>query len=257
MTSRLAMNPAIHSAFIRKPAPMMPFVLASIGGHVALVAAVLLFSWFKLTPDVNLDQKPIKASLVRLGKKKDEKLLPRKEELPPPPQEVKAEPKVDVPPPLDNKVPVQVPGVKPQETKPQEGKKEESSSSKLFGAFDKFGKTRPPEELEGAEDGDVRGDSAKQEGDRYSGLIHARVKDFYDVSQTIPETERMYLKANVFMRVARNGSISDVKLTKSSGNDLFDAAVLAAVKKASPLPPPPAEVGDEFQKDGVVLTFSP
>lgn len=250
-------NPAIHSAFIRQPEPMGPFLIASIAGHVALVGAVLLFSWFKLTPDVDLNQKPIKASLVRLGKPKDEKLLPRKEELPPPPQEIKAAPKPDVPPPVDNKVAVAVPGVKPQEVKPQEGKKQEDSKSKLAGAFDKFGTAKPPEELEGALDGDVRGDSAKQEGDRYSGLIYTQVKQYYDVSQTIPETERMHLKANVFLRVARNGKVSDVKLTRPSGNDLFDAAVLAAVKKSSPLPPPPAEVGDEFQKDGVVLTFTP
>ena len=37
-------------------------------------------------PTIDLDQKPIKASLVRLGKQRDEKLLPRKEEPPPPPQ---------------------------------------------------------------------------------------------------------------------------------------------------------------------------
>lgn len=255
--SNVAMTPAIHSAFIRKPSPLLPFVLVSIGGHTALVAAVLLLSWFKLTPDVDLNQKPIKASLVRLGKKKDERLLPRKEALPPPPKEVKAAPKADAPPPVDNKVAVAVPGVKPQEVKPQEGKKVEDSKSKLFGAFDKLGPAKKPEELEGAEDGDVRGDSATQEGDRYSGLIKAQVQRFYDVSQTISDQERLYLKAQVFFRVARNGSVSDVKLVKSSGNDLFDAAVLGAVKKASPLSPPPAEVGDEFQKDGVVLTFSP
>lgn len=257
MTANAAMNPAIHSAFIRKPTPLLPFVLGSLAAHALLVAAVLLLSWFKLTPDVNLDSKPIKASLVRLGKKKDERLLPRKEELPPPPAEVKAAPKTDAPPPVDNKVAVQVPGVKPQETKAQDGKKEADARQKLFGAFDKFGTAKKVEELEGAEDGDVRGDSARQEGDRYTGLIHAQVKRFYDVSQTITEQERMYLKASVFFRISRVGTVSDVKLMKASGNDLFDGAVLAAVKKASPLAPPPAEVGDEFQQQGVVLNFTP
>jgi protein TonB len=83
------------------------------------------------------------------------------------------------------------------------------------------------------------------------------VQRFYDVSQTISDQERISLKAQVSFHVSRTGEVSNVKLAKSSGNDLFDGAVLAAVKKASPLAPPPVEVADEFQKEGVVLTFSP
>jgi hypothetical protein len=66
-----------------RPSPLVPFVALSIGVHVLAAVLLSVASWLFAPAKVSLDQQPVKASLVRLGKKRDEKLLPRKEEPPP------------------------------------------------------------------------------------------------------------------------------------------------------------------------------
>ena len=63
--------------------------------------------------------------------------------------------------------------------------------------------------------------------------------------------------AQVLLRIGKGGSLLNAELVKASGNDLFDNAVLAAVKKAQPFSPPPEDLRDGLQKTGVVLEFSP
>ncbi|RKG73601.1 TonB family protein [Corallococcus exercitus] len=250
-----------HSLLVTRPTRLSRFVVFSVGGHVAVLAAALLYARFTSAPKLDLDQKPINASLVRLGKPRDPKLLPRKEVAQPPPKEVVAKPTPT--PPADAPAPspaaVAVPGVKPAPSPaPQKGEANaEDRRKKLFGAFDKSAKPTEPEELEGAEDGDPDGDSAVAEGERYYGLLKSQVRRHYNVADTIPDAERLYLKAQVAMKLGRAGEVLDVSLAKASGNELFDAAVVAAVRKASPFSPPPDALRDALQKNGVVLVFSP
>ncbi len=254
-----------QSLLVSRPSPVGRFVAFSVGGHVAVLLIALVYARFNAGPRVDLDAKPIRASLVRLGKPRDPKLLPRKEQLPPPPKEVKAPatPPTPAPTPPSNAVAVPVPGVKPEPSKPQPApqtgeKAGEDRRKRLFGAFDKMAKTSEPEELEGAEDGDPDGDSATAEGERYYGLLSSQIKRHYSVADTIAESERLHLKAQVAIRLGRKGElVTEPQLAKSSGNDLFDSAVLAAVKKASPFSPPPDPIRDALQKDGVVLEFRP
>ena len=252
-----------HSLLVARPTKLSRFVVFSVGAHIAVLVAGILYARLTSTPKMDLDQKPINASLVRLGKPRDPKLLPRKEQAQPPPKEVAAKP---VPtPPSQEPVPapspnaVAVPGAKPAPAPtPQKGEANaEDRRKKLFGAFDKSAKPSEPEELEGAEDGDPDGDSAVQEGERYYGLLKSQVRRHYNVADTIPDAERLYLKAQVAMRLGRSGEVLDVSLAKASGNELFDSAVVAAVRKASPFSPPPDALRDALQKNGVVLVFSP
>jgi colicin import membrane protein len=252
------MAAAAQSLFVKRPTPLGRYLAISLLLHVAGVGAVLVLAPFLHGPTLNLDQKPITASLVRLGKPRDQKLLPRKEEPPQPTQEVKSA----APAPAEPPKPVaSVPDVKPIEARPQpkvSGQKQgESRKSALFGAFDKFKKPKPDEELEGQENGDPNGDAAKAEGDQYWALISAQIKRNYDVSQTISEQERLHLKAQVALYIGRRGEVTRVSLVKTSGNDLFDAAVVGAVRKASPFSPPPDGLRDSLQKTGVVLEFYP
>jgi protein TonB len=46
--------------------------------------------------------------------------------------------------------------------------------------------------------------------------------------------------ATVYFKIARDGSISDEKIEKTSDQELFDRAALRAIKLADPLPPLPA-----------------
>ncbi|HZI07580.1 MAG TPA: energy transducer TonB, partial [Archangium sp.] len=157
------MHPAVNSSLLaQRSSRLGRFLTVSLVGHVLILLAVGLYNAFVEGPKVELDQKPIRATLVRLGKPRDEKLLPRKEQPPPPPpQKVEAPPTPPTPtqpPAVDNKVAVAVPGVKPEPAPaptPQKGEtKGEDRRNKLFGAFDKLSKnSKPEEELDGAEDG--------------------------------------------------------------------------------------------------------
>ena len=257
------MHPAVNqSLLVPRRSRLGRFLVLSLVGHGLVLLAVGLYATFFSGPRVRLDQKPIRATLVRLGKPRDEKLLPRKEQPPPPPKEVKAPPAP--PPPTEAPKPVEkavvpVPVEKPQpRPAPQKGDTAgEDRRKRLFGAFDRTAKKAEEEELEGAEDGDPDGDSATAEGERYYALLSAQVRRNYSVADTIPEAERLYLKAQVQMRLGRTGEVLETRLTSASGNDLFDSAVLAAVKKASPFSPPPDHLRDALQKQGVVLEFRP
>lgn len=258
------MHPAVnHSLLAQRSSRLGRFLGVSLVGHVLILLAVGLYNTFAEGPQVKLDQKPIRATLVRLGKPRDEKLLPRKEKPPPPPpKKVEAPPAPAPPAPEPAKVAVPIPSVKPEpapKPTPQKGETTgEDRRNKLFGAFDKFSKSsKQEEELEGAEDGDPNGDSATAEGERYFGLLSSQVRRHYNVADTIPDNERLYLKAQVAMRLNRTGEVIDARLAKASGNGLFDSAVLAAVKKASPFSPPPDHLRDTLQKSGIVLEFSP
>jgi TonB family protein len=243
-----------------RPSRLGLFMGVSIAGHVLLLVVGLIYSHVTSGPRVDPNPPVIKATLVRQGKPRDQKLLPRKEELPPPPKEVKAPPAppTEAPKPPE-KVAVPVPGVKPEpKPAPQKGDTSaEDRRKRLFGAFDKTAKKAPDEELEGAEDGDPSGDSATAEGERYYALLSTQVRRNYNVADTIPEAERMYLKAQVKMRLGRAGDVLEASLSTPSGNELFDAAVVAAVKKAAPFSPPPDHLRDPLQKHGVVLEFRP
>lgn len=229
-----------------RPSTLPLFVGLSVLGHVLAVVVLLVFNWVWGAPKIDLEQKPIKASLVRLGKKRDEALLPRKEEPPPP-----APKTVDVAAPkpvADNAVKIPDKNARPEIEAPKK------SLADLMAAASKNAK---PEELEGEADGDPNGDSAVQEGERYYGLISSVIRRNYDVSNTIDEAERRRLKAAVAMRIDDSGKLLEVEITQSSGNELFDSAVIGAVKKAAPFTAPPEHLRKSLKKDGVALVFTP
>jgi TonB family protein len=242
-----------------RPSRLGAFLGVSVVGHSLLVVVGLLYSFLTSGPKVDPNPPVIKATLVRQGKPRDQKLLPRKEELPPPPKEVKAPPAppTEAPKPPE-KVAVPVPGMKPEpKPAPQKGDTAaEDRRKRLFGAFDKTAK-KAEEELEGAEDGDPDGDSATAEGERYYALLASQIRRNYDVAESISKEERQSLKALVKVRLGRSGEVLDTTLSSSSGNDLFDGIVIAAVRKASPFSPPPEHLRDPLQKHGVVLEFRP
>lgn len=242
------MSDAVHpsaqqSLLASRPSRMTPFFFFSAGLHGAIVLVGAVLSWVLATPRMDLDQKPIVASLVRIGKKRDEKLLPRKEE---------------TPPPEEAKVPIPTPDVKtpPPPSKPT-AKADKPPPDKRKSLFDALNKAAKPDEPEGDENGDPNGDSAKQEGERYFGIIKSAVRRFYDVSNTIPEAERIRLSADVVIRLDAEGGLIDVHLAKASDNAVFNDAVVGAVKKAAPFGPPPPALKGPLKKDGVQLRFTP
>jgi TonB family protein len=224
-----------------------------------LLAAVLgLSAWKSSRAPINLDQKVIRATLVRRGQARDSRLLPRVEE-PPPPPKVETPP-APIPPPPEPPKPVAAPVPSPAPAaRPEAGKAPADDAqrrSRLFDAFQRTSQRARKEPLEGAADGDPEGTSATAEGEQYFGIINRDVHRYYDVSQTIPEQERLRLKTDIFLKISPTGAVVEVKVAGPSGNELFDNAVLAAVKKAAPFPAPPAHLRDALRTTGVVLRFT-
>jgi TonB family protein len=64
-----------------------------------------------------------------------------------------------------------------------------------------------------------------------------------------------HLEAVVSFRIAEDGQVSDVRITRPSGDSTYDASVLRAVRAVNPLAPPPEAYRKEFSE--VEITFSP
>jgi TolA protein len=88
------------------------------------------------------------------------------------------------------------------------------------------------------------------------------VRDAYalQIRQAINENliwvqQRDRWQARASFRIDSQGNILDPSLTQTSGNELFDRAVLRAIRKSSPLPAPPPPVAREAFQEGVELSF--
>ena len=230
-----------QSLLANRPSALGRFMIASIGFHAAIVVVLLVLQWVIDKPRVDLDQKPIMATLVKQGKKREETLLPRKEP--------------EAPPPPEAKIPIPTPGVKPDPKPKVTSDKPQPDKKKSL--FDALNKTAKAEENEGEEDGDPNGDSAKQEGERYFGVIVGAVKRHFNVPDTIPEAERIRLRAVLFIRLDAEGRLLEVSVSKGSGNDIYDNAAVGAVKKAAPFGPPPPHLRDTLRSKGQSFGLTP
>lgn len=77
----------------------------------------------------------------------------------------------------------------------------------------------------------------------YEKIIRSRIKEawrWYDSNST--------LKTSISFDIEPDGVIKNVRLVKSSGDSSFDDSVVRAAIKASPLPPPPPRVYEQYFK---------
>lgn len=84
---------------------------------------------------------------------------------------------------------------------------------------------------------------------RYQNIIKEQVKNSWTWVG-----RRNDLKVTVNASIQENGDITGLRLVGTSGDRSFDDSVLRALRKASPLPPPPAEFRREFSN--VILPFN-
>jgi colicin import membrane protein len=83
----------------------------------------------------------------------------------------------------------------------------------------------------------------------YYTLIWSRIKGNWALPQGIFPGE--VLEAVIDVTILRNGAVTEVKFEKRSGNSYFDESAMKAIRKASPLPPLPAWVGDSSLEVGI------
>lgn len=235
-----------------------PAVLASALVHLALAGWALSR---RGAPEIDAGQKPIIAKLVRLGEKRPENLLPRKEAEPPPPA-AKAAPQVIAPsaPPAPSPKSVALAAASkakppPAASPPVTGK---HGGDPLARVMSRLQQEKAGEEPRwGDPAGDRDGDASEAgEGDRYLALVQRALKENYVAPATIPMKERLHLRAAVVILVEPNGVIRDARISRSSGNDAFDASVLRSAR-ASRLPPPPPEFKDRYRRNGITVEYTP
>jgi colicin import membrane protein/protein TonB len=227
-------------------------VLASVAVHLVLGAWALAH---RGGTDFEPGQKPIVAKLVRLGEKRPESFLPRKEEAPAPPAPAPAAAPA-LPTPSAKAAPV-LPGAKPKPAPavaPSQGGK--PGGDPLARVMSRLEREKAAEEPRwGDPTGDAEGDASEAgEGDRYLALAQRALQSNYRVPATISERERLHLSATVVLHVEPNGAIRDFKFERRSGNDAFDEALERAIR-ATRLPPPPQAMKDAYRRVGLGVNF--
>lgn len=227
------------------------FIALSLGLHVGLAAGWLFFPDLSPRRPIDLDDAIVKTKLVKLGKPRDEKLLPRLPASQPPPDSSKKAPPTEQPTP-DN---------------PQKTAEKQPSAADILEQFKKDNSKKDINDIirdrlgepddEGQLDGDREGVALEGEiKDAYFARVTAAIQRSHQVSTTIPPEELVRLRAVVEFKIGDDGAISDVRIRDSSGNDVYDNGVIAAAKRASPVPAPPPPVRDLAAR-GVAVNVCP
>jgi TonB family protein len=85
----------------------------------------------------------------------------------------------------------------------------------------------------------------------YEKIVRSRIKEawrWYDTNSSLITV--------IAFEIEPDGVIKNVRLVKSSGDSSYDESVMRAAMKASPLPPPPKSVYEQYFKS-VRITFDP
>lgn len=211
-------------------------ILVTLALHGGVLAAVAV-AHGKEQPPLIVQHDFVSAEMVKLGKPRDKFWLPRITQPPPP----KA-------PPDTLKV-SEDPNAK---AAPKEAPKPEDKDIKknLKNALDRARKlaalAEPEDPDEGSLTGSALGTSNHAIGDQYLAAISGLLKQNYNLPAGMAP-ESVSTPPEIRFRFSDDGTISDVKLTKSSGNPLVDDACVDAAKLAHKVPPPPST----FKKRGI------
>lgn len=233
---------------------MWPAVAVSAAVHAGLIVFALVHV---PAPEIDLQQKPIVAKLVRLGEKKPEQYLPRKEQAPPPPAPAAPAP-IATPGPAPQPHAVAIAKPEPRPAPPKATSPRPSttkgSGTTLASVLSKVQK-QVDEKQWGAPDGDPLGTSdTGEEGDRYLALVTREIQSNYRVPATISDRERMHLKSTVVLYIDPDGRIARWTFEARSGNVAFDDALERTLRQTR-LPPPPDGMKDAYRRAGLQVVF--
>ncbi len=248
------------------------FILLSVIAHVLFAAVTLTMSRFQKP------QQPIPThvatKLVKLGQKRDPKLMPRLDTAPqqaPQPQAAAQEKKPveaspptpeskNSPPPQKAKTASEKAVSRPEKNTDKKVEKKTTTSntpqkkSRQELLKERLGKLQK-------EEGDKNGSALGRDLDgqlraTYNSKVIALVQQSLTAPQTLTQSERIRLKSVVFFQIDASGQIQGLSIRQSSSNTAFDNTVLAAVKKAAPFPPPPFTARDFYAK-GIGINVCP
>jgi colicin import membrane protein len=242
-------------SILGRPDRMWPSVTVSLAVHALIIVWALARP---AGPEIDLEQKPIVARLVRLGEKKPEEFLPRKEAPPEPPAPAPAVvvaaapgPNVPMAPPAAKPAP-KAPPAKPP---PAAAAPSRGTGTSLASVLSRVRDDVQREKRYGSPDGDPAGDSdTASEGDRYLALVQRALKASYRIPATISERDRLHLKGTIVVYIEGDGRIARWRIEKPSGNGAFDDALERTLRETR-LPPPPDAMRERYRSIGVQVLF--
>lgn len=189
------------------------------------------------------------ARLVRLGKPRLPHLLPRKPAAPLPAPVVAPAPEPLAPPVVPKPTEPAPPAVKPADVR--------SAMARARALAARNAPVGEPEEPEGRPEGTPEGTAdTAAEGDPWATEVYRRIRDAWQVPETVPARDLPKLKALVVVRLADDGRIVERRLKTPSGNRFFDASTLDALVRVDRLPLPPRERAAQILGSELELEFN-
>ena len=256
---------------------LVGWIFASLLLHGAGVGGVVYAQSLR-PPRVQVTES-IPVELVRLGKPRDPRLLPRKAPPPPPapppeaapptpPEPAPAEP--PAPPPEKTVKLEATPEKEPPKKAPPPKKAKPKKPRKLSRAAQRLLNKRSSndgqlddalaklEDNAGSPDGSSMGTTSdpSRAAEGYQREVAAALKSAYVVPAPIPAAQRRFLKATVVLFIDRRGRITRFEFAERHGNKLFMSA-LEKLLKTIKLPEPPRVLRSRVAREGVVVIFSP
>ncbi len=226
--------------------------------HAGIVTAVVIAQGQK---PVYKPVASIPVELVRLGKKRDPSLLPRKVRKPPPPKAATTAP---VPVAAADAVKLDTgKKLKKKSKKPAKARKKLSAAAQAMlsgsgSAMDRAMDRLKPDEPEGDPGGSRFGtttDPAKA-AKGYEAQISALLAQRYKLPETIPASQRRFLRAEVALFITAGGAVAKYDIVKPHPNQAFMGA-LESLLKSIKFPAPPKDLASHYRKDGVIIVFKP
>ena len=247
----MSASPA-HASALRAATPGRAFLITlgvSLGLHVAILVIYAIWEGSRVAV-LDMPEEPIRATLVKLGKPRDPKLLPRLDTAP-------------KPVPKDTSVPVPTLDAKKREETLSSAvdrireamEREKAKQDALARVADRVGPADKDEE--GQEDGSPEGDSATpSQINAYLGMFANALRRNFVVPSVIQSQAGLCdrLATQVLVKIAADGTVKDGRVYKASGNDLFDSAVMQALKAVPTFSPPPENMR-KLAADGFAFKF--
>lgn len=227
----------------------------SLGIH-AFVAVLLVVRPYFATK-IDPYEKAVRVDIIAMPEKAQ-----KKQALPPKP---KASPKKPEPKKTKPKKPV-AKSKKPEKVKPIETPVKKSSISEADALKKLLAKTKkteeepvkPSEEVQKLIKGNIVSKGSdlvgiqKIEYSNYRSVLHAAISAKWDLPKWLLEGD---LVAQAHIKIDNKGNVIFKKLTKESGNGIYDQKVLEAIDAATPFKAPPEKFRNIVRYEGVLLSF--
>jgi len=91
---------------------------------------------------------------------------------------------------------------------------------------------------------------------KYLAGIQHEIRKNLAIPAIITDEDRKKLEAVIVLRIFGNGKIKSIEMEKSSGNAIFDEAVIGAVKRAAPFAKPPEAMAYKLETQGIGMIFN-